>query len=220
VEPQSYKSVTTFVDVTDATASEYLRQKIGMPALNNIYEKQVPGGLWDTRFFRDGQAEEYSVILRPDGALHSVHHDLAEAAKGASLSKEEAIAKATAYLQNEKKIDLSNWNLVDSSSEKRPNRIDHTLIWQAKQPLDSESGAANADPASHAFQRMQVIVAGDEPTSFRTFIKIPDEWRRQQESQSIWRTLHTVLVICLAVGRSPGADSRSGVCLRWPPMWR
>jgi membrane protease YdiL (CAAX protease family) len=205
VEPQSYKSVTTFVDVTDATASEYLRQKIGMPALNNIYEKQVPGGLWDTRFFRDGQAEEYSVILRPDGALHSVHHDLAEAAKGASLSKEEAIAKATAYLQNEKKIDLSNWNLVDSSSEKRPNRIDHTLIWQAKQPLDSESGAANADPVSHAFQRMQVIVAGDEPTSFRTFIKIPDEWRRQQESQSIWRTLHTVLVICLAVGLSLAA---------------
>jgi hypothetical protein len=48
------------VDVTDSTASEYLRQKIGVPALNNIYEKQAPGGLWDTRFFRDGQAEEYS----------------------------------------------------------------------------------------------------------------------------------------------------------------
>ena len=197
VDTQSYKSVTTFVDVTDPTASEYLRQKIGVPALNNIYEKQVPGGLWDTRFFRDGQAEEYSVILRPNGALHSVHHDLAEAAKGASLSKEEAIAKATAYLQNEKKIDLSGWNLVDSSSEKRPNRIDHTLVWQAKQPLDSESLTATADPATHAFQRMQVTVAGGEPTSFRTFIKIPDEWRRKQESQSIWRTLHTVLVIGL-----------------------
>jgi hypothetical protein len=198
--PQTYKSVTTFVDVTDPTASEYLRQTIGVSALNNIYKKQVPGGLWDTRFFRDGQAEEYSVILRPDGSLHSVHHDLAEAAKGASLAKEEAIAKATAYLQNEKKIDLSNWNLVDSSSEKRPNRIDHTLIWQAKQPLDTDSATANADPATHAFQRMQVIVAGDEPTSFRTFIKVPDEWRRKQALQSIWRTLHTVLVICLAVG--------------------
>jgi membrane protease YdiL (CAAX protease family) len=207
VDPQSYKSVTTFVDVTDPTASEYLRQKIGVPALNNIYEKQVPGGLWDTRFFRDGQAEEYSVILRPDGSPHSVHHNLAEAAKGASLSKEEAIAKATAYLQNEKKIDLSQWMLVDSTSKKQPNRVDHTMIWQAKQPLDSESAAANADSATHAFQRTQVIVAGDEPTSFRAFIKIPDEWRRTQESQSIWRTLHTVLVICLAAGLSIAALS-------------
>jgi len=200
VDPQSYKSVTTFVDVTDSTASEYLRQKIGVPALNNIYEKQAPGGLWDTRFFRDGQAEEYSVILRPDGSLHSVHHDLAEAAQGASLSKEEAVAKATAYFRNEKQIDLSSWNLVNSSSEKRPNRIDHTLVWQAKQPLDSANGASSADPATHAYQRLQVIVAGDEPTSFRTFIKIPDEWRRKQESQPIWRTLHIVFVVCLALG--------------------
>ena len=199
-DPQRYKSVTTFVDATDSTASEYLREKIGVQALNTIYEKRVPGALWATRFFRDGQAEEYSVILRPDGALHSVHHDLEEAEKGASLSKEEAIAKATGYLENEKKIDLSQWNLVDSSSKKQPNRVDHTLIWQAKLPLDSVGAASDADPAAHAFARMQVLVAGDEPTSYRTFIKIPDEWRRKQESQSIWRTLHTVFVFCLALG--------------------
>ena len=198
VDPRSYKSVTTFVDVTDPTASEYLRQKIGVKALNDIYEKQVPGALWDTRFFRDGQAEEYSVILRSDGEPHSVHHDLAEAAKGASLSKEDAIRRATAFLESEKKIDLSQWALVDSGSEKRPNRIDHTLIWQAKQPLDSTG--SDADPGIHAFRRVQVLVAGDEPTSYRTFIKIPDEWRRKQESQSIWRTLHGVFVAGFALG--------------------
>jgi len=200
VDPKAYQSVTTFVNVTDATAGEYLRQKIGVKALNAIYEKQVPGALWDTRFFRDGQAEEYSVILKPDGALHSVHHDLAEAAKGASLSKADAIAKATAYLQNEKKCDLSQWTLVDSGSEKRPNRIDHTLIWQAKQPLDAADDSQGADPATHAFQRVQVVVAGDEPTDYRTFIKIPDDWRRKQESQPIWRTLHLVFVVCLGLG--------------------
>ena len=200
VDPKSYKSVTTFVDVTDPTASEYLRQKLGVKALNDIYAKQVPGALWATRFFRDGQAEEYSFILKPDGELHSVHHDLAEATKGAQLSKEEAIAKATVYLQDAKKIDMSQWTLVDSGSEKRPNRMDHTLIWQAKQPLDSDSAASDADPAKHAFSRIQVLVAGDEPTGYRTFIKIPDEWRRKQESQSIWRTLHLVFVTCLLLG--------------------
>jgi len=50
------------------------------------------------RFFRDGQPEEYSVVLRPDGGLHSVHHDVAEAAAGASLSKEDALVKAQDFL--------------------------------------------------------------------------------------------------------------------------
>src|SRR5262249_3717212 len=135
-DPASFHSVTTLVDVTDATASEYLRQKIGVAALNNIYDKYIPGALWVTRFFRDGQAEEYSIVLKPDGSLHSVHHEIAEAAKGASLSKDEALAKATDYLQNSRKIDLTKWTLVDSGSEKRPNRIDHSLTWQSKLPLD------------------------------------------------------------------------------------
>jgi hypothetical protein len=198
VAAESYKAVTTFVDVTDPIASEYLRQKIGVKALNEICAKQVPGALWATRFFRDGQTEEYSVILRPDGELHSVHHDVAEASEGAALSKAEAIAKATDFLRNEQKIEISGWALVDSVSEKRPSRIDHTLIWQSKQPLD---GAENdADLGQHAFRRIQVQVVGDEPTSYRTFIKIPDDWRRKQEAMSIWRTLHTVLVACLAAG--------------------
>jgi membrane protease YdiL (CAAX protease family) len=200
VDPKSYKSVATLVDVTDPTASEYLRQKIGVKALNETYEKQVPGALWDVRFFRDQKTEEYSVILRPDGTLHSLHHEIEEKAAGASLSKEEAIVKATAYLASENKIDPSGWNLVDSSSEKRPNRIDHTLIWQAKEPLDSQHAATNADSATHAFRRAQVTVLGDEVTNYRTFIKIPDEWRRKQDLQSIWRTLHSVFVLCLPLG--------------------
>ncbi|HSC45437.1 MAG TPA: type II CAAX endopeptidase family protein, partial [Candidatus Acidoferrum sp.] len=197
VDPSRYHSVTTLVDVTDATASEYLRQKIGVQSLNDIYAGPVPGALWDTRFFQDGQAEEYSVVLKPDGALHSVHHELAEAAKGASLTKDDAVAKAAAYLQANKKIDLSQWTLVDSSSEKRPNRVDHTLIWQAKQPLDATAASQDADPATHAFARLQVAIAGDEVAGFRTFIKIPDDWQRQQEARSLGRTLHAVFTLCL-----------------------
>jgi membrane protease YdiL (CAAX protease family) len=201
VDAHSYHSITTFEDVTDPVANEYLRQKIGVAALNEIYAKQVPGALWDTRFFQEGQAEEYSVVLKPDGSVHSVHHQLAEAAKGASLSKEDAVAKAEAYLRDEKKMDLAEWSLVDSSSEKRPNRIDHTLIWQRKQLLDAtQQNAGAADPATHAFARIQVLVLGDEVSNYRTFIKIPDEWRRVQEGESIWRTLHNVLIAVIGLG--------------------
>jgi len=190
---------TIFVDVTDATASEYLREKIGVPALNEIYEKRVPGALWRARFFRDGQPEEYSVVLRPDGELHSVHHDVAEAAAGASLSKEEALAKAQDFLATRKGIDLSQWTLVEATSEKKPHRLDHKLIWQEKQPLDDPQGTTAADTADHAFARMQLAVVGDEVTNYRTFIKIPDEWRRKHEEQSVARTISNYLApLCVA----------------------
>jgi membrane protease YdiL (CAAX protease family) len=202
VDPASYHRVTTLaVDVSDPTANEYLREKVGVRALNEIYATEIPAALWVTRFFRDGQAEEYSVVLKPDGALHSVHHQLAEAAEGAALTKEQAIEKATGYLQSEKKIDLSGWTLVDASSKKRPHRTDHTLVWQARQPLDDRAGG-NADPATHAFARIEVDVSGDQVTGYRTFVKIPDEWRRQQEAESLWRTLDSVFVpvFALALG--------------------
>src|SRR5258708_15469098 len=80
VDSRNYKTATIFVNVTDATASEYLREKIGVPSLNEIYEKRIPGALWHVRFFRDGQPEEYFVVVLPDGTLHSTPYDIAEAA--------------------------------------------------------------------------------------------------------------------------------------------
>jgi hypothetical protein len=200
VDVNAYKTATIFADVTDATANEYLREKIGIPALNAIYEKRVPGALWHARFFRDGQPEEYSVVLLPDGALHSVHHEIAEAAPGASLSKEEAIAKAQDFLRTSKNIDLSQWTLVDSSTEKKPHRLDHQLIWQEKQPLDGPQAVQTAGSADHAFARMQVFVVGDEVTSYRTFIKIPDDWKRKHEEQSVTRTVFNFLPLLCALG--------------------
>jgi membrane protease YdiL (CAAX protease family) len=200
VDARSYKRATVFLDVTDATANEYLREKIGVPALNEIYDRRVPGALWHVRFFRDGQTEEYSVVLRPDGTLHSVHHDVEEAAPGASLTKEDALAKAQEFLRTSKNIDLSQWTLVEATSEKKPKRLDHKLIWQENRPLDETQGATAADPANHAFERMQLSVVGDEPTSYRTFIKIPDEWKRQREEQSVTRTIFSFLPLLLALG--------------------
>ena len=52
----------------------------------------------------------------------------------------------------------------------------------------------------HAFGRMQLSVVGDEVTSYRTFIKIPDEWRRQREEQSVARTIFTFLPVLLVLG--------------------
>ena len=193
VKANLYETATNFEDTTDAIANEYLREKIGIAALNDLYEKRVPGAVWHVRFFRDNDAEEYGVDLLPDGTQHSVSHKLKEAEKGAALSKEEALAKAAVYLRDQKHLDVSQWTLVDSSSEKKPNRVDHSLTWQENSPLD---GAAAADAANHAYARVQVAVVGDEVNNFRTFVKIPDEWRRKQDEETVSETLILVFKIC------------------------
>src|SRR5258708_7003361 len=92
VDANNFHTATVFGDATDATANEYLREKIGIAALNQIYDKRVPGALCRLRFFQDNEAEEYGVSLLPDGALHSVSHKLKDAAKGSSSSKKDALA--------------------------------------------------------------------------------------------------------------------------------
>jgi len=198
VNPATYIQNTQFVEVTNPLVNEFLRERGGVDFVNSVYASQVPGALWSVRYFRDGQPEEYRVILKPDGSLHSVHHTLAEATPGASLSKDEAVALGEKYLRDEKKIDLSQWSLVESKSDKRPKRIDHDLTWQAKAPLDRATDTAATSSAApgddHAYARVELEVMGDEVTSYRTYIKIPDEWSRQREEQTISRVMLGIMI--------------------------
>ena len=188
VDPNSYGHATVLADIANPITNEYLRRRVGISGINAIYENQVPAALWRVRYFRDGQPEEYAVILRPDGALHSIHHTLAEETTGASLSKEEARARAEKYLAEEKKMDLKSWSLVESSSDKKPHRIDHSLTWQQNVALDAGSVAA-ANTTDHAYARIDVQVLGDEVANYRTYIKIPDEWVRKQKELTPGRTI-------------------------------
>jgi hypothetical protein len=171
---------------------------VGVARLNEILAADVPGALWRVRYFRDSQPEEYAVVLKPDGALHAVRHTVADEAPGASLSKEEAVARAEKFLREEKKIDLSEWSLVESNSDKRPHRTDHTLTWQQKTPLDSGSAAAGS-AADYAFARIELVVLGDEVTDYRTYIKIPDEWRRKREELTLTKIIFGYAIPILVV---------------------
>jgi membrane protease YdiL (CAAX protease family) len=220
-DPKTYRHATIFVDVTDPVTNEFLRQRVGLARLNEIYATEMPGAVWQVRYFRDSQAEEYAIKLKPDGSFLAFHHKLAEDAPRASLTKEEAVAKAAKYLRDVKKLDLNQWNLVESDSDKRIHRTDHELAWQQYTPIDSGSTSSN-DAVSHAFLRIKVAVLGDEVVDYRgsyyskpdareeledkeggtswMFIKIPDEWRRKQEQQTLFRTIYSVAVPILLFG--------------------
>lgn len=199
LDPKTYRRTAMMVDTTDPVINEFLRRRMAVSAINDIYAKHIPGALWRVRYFRDSEPEEFAVTLKPDGSEHGFWHTLAEAAKGPNLTKEEAIAIAEKYLLEKKQIDLSDWKLVGSDSDKRPNRTDHLLTWERKTPLDGDGKSGNTS-SDHAYARMSVTVLGDEPVDYSAFIKVPDEFKRAQEEQSATRILVQVGQICVVLG--------------------
>ena len=199
LDPNSFRRAAQLLDATNPVTNEFLRRRMPVSEINNIYAKRVPGALWRVRYFRDSQPEEYAVTLKPDGSLHGFWHTLAEAAKGANLPKEEAVAIAEKFLREKKQIDLSGWKLVEANSDKRPNRTDHTLIWQQNVSLDPANSGAG-DSADHAYVRMELKVLGDEPADYRTYIKIPEDFERKQGEQTLARTLVLVGQVIVGLG--------------------
>jgi len=186
LDPASFYHAAVFADIADPVTNEFLRQRLGTARVNAIYAEQIPAALWRVRYFRDSQPEEFAVIVRPDKTLHSFRHTLAEEAPGASLTKEEAVTRAQKFLGEEKKIDLKDWDLVDSASDKKPHRTDHTLTWQQKTPLDAGTPGASED---HAYARIELQVLGNEIANYRTYIKIPEAWRREHAERSLVRAI-------------------------------
>lgn len=219
----AYHTGTVLVNVTDPLANEFLRERIGLGGLNAIYAKEVPGALWRVRYFQDQQAEEYAVILKPDGSLHSIHHILAENAAGASLGKEEALARAETFLKEEKKLDLSGWTLVEAEPTKRPHRVDYHLTWQQDAALDANN-LHETDSGKRAHARFEMDILGDEPANYRAYIKIPEDWERKHDESTLSRAalsygvpiaLYVALGVIVLVVFLKNLRSEAAQAVRW-----
>jgi Type II CAAX prenyl endopeptidase Rce1-like len=193
VKVGDYRRAATIQYTFNPLVNEYLRRTIGIEAANRIYRERVPSAFWTVRYFRDSRTEEYLVVLRTDGELHAVHHTLAEAAPGANLTKQEAQARAEAFLKQTKGLDLAQWRLVTSESEKRPARTDHTFIWEQRAPLNP------APDAEAAHVRVQIQVQGQEVSGYRIFIHLPEDWVRRQTESTLAGTMKAIgLIVLLA----------------------
>ncbi len=193
--PASYHRAVSIQYTFDPLTNEYLRRTIGIDAANRLYREEVPSAFWTARYFRDLQKEEYFIVLRPDGALHSVHHTLAEAATGANLTEDQAQARAVDFLRETKKIDLSRWKLVEANSNKLPARTDHSFIWEELPLLNPAPPGAET-----AHVRISLVVQGDEVSGYRIFVHLPEDWLRRQNATTLVNTLQSVLFVSLVGG--------------------
>jgi len=187
VEPARFHQTVIFLPNFDPATDEFLAQKVGINGANQIYEEKVPQVFWRVRYFRDLDPEEFVVLFRADGALHSVWHILPETAPGASLTKDAALALAQNWLQENKHMDFAEWRLADTRSETKPKRVDHMFVWEQIAPL-----AGGPAPVTAAYARVELRVQGDEISTYRTYIKLPEDWLRQREQATALSVLGSI----------------------------
>ena len=177
IDPATYRHVVWINDNVDSSALHYLAERKSLEQADKIYRQATRLALWDVRYYRPLQKEEYLVFVDPaSGEVFGFHHGLEENVPGASLSPEQARALAEQAVR-EHGYRLEDFELQSSDAIKRKAREDYTLVWQAK-PGDPRN-------VGDAHYRLEVDIAGDQVVGFSRTFKLPEEWERTQEGNSI-----------------------------------
>ena len=126
---------------------------------------------WKVRLFREKDAAETLVFLRPDGKFVGFTEKLPESAPGAALSEAEAriIAEREAFAYG---IDLAPRRLVESTNNRTVSgRVDHTFTYER----DTKGLGAGRD-------RLDLVVRGDRLCGLDARVQIPDDYFRRYET--------------------------------------
>ncbi|HTV53671.1 MAG TPA: CPBP family intramembrane glutamic endopeptidase [Terriglobia bacterium] len=207
-----YRSVAWLDVNVQESAVTYLSQRLPIQKVDQILEKMTEPLLWDVRFFRPLHQEEYFVFVNAtNGNVFDYRHVLDETAPGATLSSTQAEALGRQSV-TQNGYNLAGFALQGVRAIKRKAREDYRLVWQAK-PGDSRNVGA-------ARYRLQVDIAGNEVVGFSRYLKLPEQWIRQQESTRLFNSLLLALKVLFGAGIVAGAiwlfvrRVRSGV-IQW-----
>lgn len=155
-------------------SSVYLQQTLGIPQTNALArEKALPLWLWEARWFKPLQKQEYYLSLMPDGEVVSLTHLVLEDAPGASIEQQAAQALAEAYLREDRGWELDDWERVSSSTVARPGgRSDHHFEWKR---TDWDVGKSEL--------RLAVDIQGDTVGGYGYWLKVPEAFVRRFSEQ-------------------------------------
>lgn len=156
----------------DSPAAIYLQKTQGMERANQLMRSEIPVWFWYCRWFRPLQKEEYRVNVSPSGAIVRFARELEEDRAGANLEQAAARQIAEEFARTAGGVNLTDYELVDSSSERRKNRTDHTFVWKKKNYSIGEGEL-----------RFQVDIQGDMVAGLKHFLKVPEQFERDYDRQ-------------------------------------
>ncbi len=181
----------------DPLGVRYLLERLPVRQAGRIIRSISDPWLWETRFFRPLEKEEYRVFVDPAiGKAFGFRHLLDETTPGARLTPAQAQAlgeKAVAAHD----YDLQAFALQAIEGQRRKAREDYTLVWQAKPGDPRNVGGAR--------YRLVVQIAGDHATGFSRYLKLPEQWVRRQESRTLASSILLGIRLLLIAGLGAGA---------------
>ena len=179
IDPSAFRHVT-FPDThwggEDSLAGKYFLEHASVATASALFEKNRPVQHWVTRYFKSLDKEEALVSIHPETAsVLGFHHTLPDDRPGADLAEDSARGIAAAFAaslgQNPAAMDLN-----ESRSEKKKARRDYTFVWQARSGDDRNLADARF--------RLEVEVAGDQPSSLRSYWHLPETFTRARSQQN------------------------------------
>ena len=210
ISVSDWRNSVSFMSNLNVEDFEYIRRIEGPEESNRIVSERALHGVWMVRHFRPELREEWVVFVNQDGVAYRIDHVLEETAPGANLEPEAARLAAESHLTEKQGVNLADYRLVSDKAEKRENRTDYQFVWEDR---TFEAGEAKA--------RLTLSLTGDEPGTFRKFLKLPEEWVREFERPRLQR--YVVTALAGAVGlplliifiRRVGARDGRRPRLRW-----
>ncbi|MGH9431921.1 MAG: CPBP family intramembrane glutamic endopeptidase, partial [Terriglobia bacterium] len=197
VNTASYKQVAWLDENVDPLTVRYLLQHEPVQKADQIYRESTEMLLWEVRYFRPLQKEEYRVFVDAvHGKVFGVQHLLDENAPGASLPSDTAKSLAEKAVE-EHGYKLSDFVLQSQQAKKRKARMDYSVVWQAK-PGDSRN-------VGGAFYRLDVEIAGGQVVSFSRYLKLPEAWIRHHDSCGLPNSILLGLSLLFGAGVAGGA---------------
>ena len=169
-DPPEARTAATFGQ-TDPEVQTYVELEAGGRdafvelAERGIYHPYV----WTVRRFQEGAVEESRVRFTPAGEPHGFRLRFAEEDPGGgNVSEEEALAIAE-RTASEWGVDLSSFELLESSEERHPGgRVDHTFVFErADQTV--EDGRF----------RLRIRVSGDRASELAHFVYVPEAFSQR-----------------------------------------
>jgi membrane protease YdiL (CAAX protease family) len=199
VDPAHYRRVAWLRENVDPRAVKYILEQRSIEEADQIYRQATRLLLWQVRYFRPLEKEEHLVFVDAAGGEVFTHrHILDENAPGATLSTEEARARAAAFLE-QSGYRLGDFELQESKVNKRKARTDYTLVWQAK-----PGGPNTYMQVGEAYLRLEVEVAGDQVVGLARYFKLPEAWQRSQSAVTLPNAVLAGVSIVMMAGLLAG----------------
>jgi hypothetical protein len=177
---------------------------VRLTAGDNMYAALLGRYLWPPRWvIRDvtfegdvvERAEEWDVVVYPDGSARRFRHTLPESRSAPSLDETAARQLARATAVHEFAIDDRALREVSAAPQKLPARTDWQFTFE-------DTGT----PLPQGQARLTIVIGGAEIADAFRFVYVPEEWSRAQRSRvAILGAVRLIGVAVLALVAAGGA---------------